>query len=147
MLVVSGAWVAGSEGGGGEEGRAGPIADATECADCLPISEALQQFIAAVAAGRQPEESWSVCSMHGPTLPPDRTHQRDPLLDRLRRWQTARTWARLIREAEALWHVDVRILHRLAAMELGQLLEEVPPRMRRRVNQWLERFHTATRLR
>jgi hypothetical protein len=118
-----------------------------ECADCLPISEALQQFIAAVAAGRQPEESWSVCSMHGPTLPPDRTHQRDPLLDRLRRWQTARTWARLIREAEALWHVDVRILHRLAAMELGQLLEEVPPRMRRRVNQWLERFHTATRLR
>jgi hypothetical protein len=83
----------------------------------------------------------------GPPLPPDRTHHRDPLLDRLRRWQTARTWARLIREAEALWHVDVRILHRLAAMELGQLLEEVPPRMRRRVNQWLERFHTATRLR
>ncbi len=36
-------------GGGGEEGRAGPIADATECADCLPISEALQQFIAAAA--------------------------------------------------------------------------------------------------
>jgi Mg/Co/Ni transporter MgtE len=52
----------------------------------------------------------------------------------------------LIREAEALWHVDRRILHRLAAMELGQLLEEVPPRMRRRVNQWLKRFHTATRL-
>jgi hypothetical protein len=43
--------------------------------------------------------------------------------------------------------VDVRVLHRLAAMELGQLLEEVPPRMRRRVNQWLKRFRTATRLR
>jgi hypothetical protein len=84
--------------------------------------------------------------MLGPPLPPDTPRERDPLLDRLRRWQTARTWARLIREAEALWHVDRRILHRLAAMELGQLLEEVPPRMRRRVNQWLKRFHTATRL-
>lgn len=67
--------------------------------------------------------------------------------DRLRRWQTARTWARLIREAEALWRVDVRVLHRLAAQELGQLLQEVPPSLRRRVNQWLERFHVATRLR
>lgn len=84
--------------------------------------------------------------MPGPPLPPDTPRERDPLLDRLRRWQTARTWARLIQEAEALWHVDRRILHRLAAMELGQLLEEVPPPMRRRVNQWLKRFHTATRL-
>jgi len=72
---------------------------------------------------------------------------RDPLLNRLRRWQTARTWARLIREAEALWHVDVRVLHRVAAEELGQLVQEVPPAMRARVNLWLERFHTATRLR
>jgi len=85
--------------------------------------------------------------MLDPPVPPEAPHRRDPLLDRLRRWQTARTWARLIREAEALWHVDVRILHRLAALELGQLLEEVPPRMRGRVNQWLKRFHTATRLR
>jgi len=85
--------------------------------------------------------------MLGPPLPPDAPRQRDPLLDRLRRWQRARTWARLIREAEALWHVDLRILHRLAAQELGQLLEEVPPGMRRRVNPWLKRFHTATRLR
>jgi hypothetical protein len=40
----------------------------------------------------------------------------------LQRWQSVRTWARLIREAEALWRVDVRALHRLAALELGQLV-------------------------
>ena len=49
---------------------------------------------------------------------------------RIRRWKNVRTWARLIREAEALWRVDVRALHRLAALELGQLLQEVPPRLR-----------------
>ncbi len=80
-----------------------------------------------------------------PPAPPEES--RDVPLDRLRRWQTVRTWARLIREAEALWRVDVRVLHRLAAQELGQLLQEVPPSLRRRVNQWLERFHVATRLR
>jgi hypothetical protein len=85
--------------------------------------------------------------MLGPPIPPDAPQVRDPLLDPLRRWQRARTWARLIREAEALWHVDIRALHRLAAMELGQLLEEVPPGMRGRVNQWLKRFNTASRLR
>ena len=72
---------------------------------------------------------------------------RDPLLNRLRRWQTARSWARLIREAEALWHVDVRALHRLAAQELAQLVQEVPPPLRSRVNRWLERFKVHTRLR
>lgn len=46
----------------------------------------------------------------------------------LRRWQKARTWARLIREAEALWRVNVRDLRRLGALELDQLLQEVPPR-------------------
>lgn len=65
---------------------------------------------------------------------------------RLRRWQSVRSWARLIREAEALWHVDVRALHRLAAQELVQLVQEVPPRLRRRVNLWLEHFRVATRL-
>ena len=84
--------------------------------------------------------------MLGRPPPPDSVDGRDPLLDRLRRWQTARTWARLIREAEALWHVDVRVLHRVAAQELGQLVQEVPPVMRRRVNLWLKRFRTATRL-
>jgi len=66
---------------------------------------------------------------------------------RLRRWQSVRSWARLIREAEALWHVDVRALHRLAAQELVQLVQEVPPGLRRRVNLWLERFRVSTRLR
>jgi hypothetical protein len=65
---------------------------------------------------------------------------------RVRRWQTARTWARLIREAEALWQVDVRALHRLASQELFQLVHEVPPRLRRRVNLWLVRFRVMTRL-
>jgi hypothetical protein len=77
-------------------------------------------------------------------LPPPSSS--DPMQDRVRRWQSVRTWARLIREAEALWHVDARILHRLAAEELVRLVQEVPPRLRRRVNLWLERFHVATRL-
>lgn len=66
--------------------------------------------------------------------------------ERVRRWQSVRTWARLIQEAEALWHVDARVLHRLGAEELVRLVQEVPPRLRRRVNLWLERFHVATRL-
>ncbi|MFY8150148.1 MAG: hypothetical protein ACOVNL_13150 [Prochlorococcaceae cyanobacterium] len=70
----------------------------------------------------------------------------DPPQVRIRRWQNVRTWARLIREAEALWRVDVRALHRLAALELGQLLQEVPPRLRRRVNRWLRRMGVITRL-
>lgn len=64
----------------------------------------------------------------------------------LLQWQAARTWARLIREAECLWHVDVRELHRLAAHELGQLQGEVPPPLRARVNRWLRRYGVATRL-
>jgi hypothetical protein len=72
--------------------------------------------------------------------------QGDPMQKRLRRWQSVRSWARLIREAEALWHVDARLLHRLAAEELVRLVQEVPPRLRHRVNRWLEGFHVATRL-
>lgn len=70
----------------------------------------------------------------------------DALRRRLLRWQVTRTWARLIREAEALWHVDAREMHRLAAHELGSLLQEVPPRLRRRVNRWLRRLGVQTRL-
>jgi hypothetical protein len=66
---------------------------------------------------------------------------------RLLRWQAVRSWARLIREAEGLWRVDVRDLRRLAAYELGQLLQEVPPGQRHRVNRWLERLKVVTRLR
>ena len=84
--------------------------------------------------------------MRGPPPPPPSSAPPDPLVERLRRWQAVRTWARLIREAEALWRVDVRELHRLAAHELVQLVQEVPPRLRGRVNLWLKRLHVATRL-
>ncbi len=65
---------------------------------------------------------------------------------RLQRWQQVRTWARLIREAECLWHVDVRELKRLGALELSHLLEEVPSCQRSRVNRWLTRYSASTRL-
>ena len=68
------------------------------------------------------------------------------LQQQLLQWQAARTWARLIREAECLWHVDVRALQRLAAEELGLLLQEVPPALRPRVNRWLQGFGVVTRL-
>ena len=68
------------------------------------------------------------------------------LQQQLLQWQAARTWARLIREAECLWHVDVRALHRLAAEELGLLLQEVPPPLRPRVNRWLRGYGVVTRL-
>ena len=74
------------------------------------------------------------------TMAPDRLQRR------VGRWQTARSWARLIREAEALWFVDQRVLRRLASRELLQVVQEVPPRMRKRVNRWLRCFHVATRL-
>jgi hypothetical protein len=65
---------------------------------------------------------------------------------RIKHWQSVRTWAWLIREAEALWSEDTRFLQRLGAAELMQVVQEVPPRLRRRVNLWLERFHVLTRL-
>ena len=68
------------------------------------------------------------------------------LHQQVRRWQDIRTWARLIREAEALWHVDVRDLRRLGALELSQLLQEVPPSQRGRVNRWLTCYGVSTRL-
>ena len=68
------------------------------------------------------------------------------LHQQVRRWQDIRTWARLIREAEALWHVDVRDLRRLGALELSQLLQEVPPSQRARVNRWLACYGVSTRL-
>ena len=72
--------------------------------------------------------------------------RRHPIQNRLRQWQQVRTWARLIREAEALWHVDVRALRRMGSEELSQLLEEVPPAHRRRINRWLDGYCVATRL-
>jgi hypothetical protein len=61
-------------------------------------------------------------------------------------WQQVRTWARLIREAEQLWHVDVRELKRLGALELSQILGEIPPSQRVRVNRWLKGYAASTRL-
>ena len=77
----------------------------------------------------------------GPVLRERRRHQQQ-----LGRWQKARTWARLIREAEALWRVNVRDLRRLGALELDQLLQEVPPSIRPRVNRWLAGYGALTRL-
>ncbi len=71
--------------------------------------------------------------------------ERQKVKMRLRHWQQARSWARLIKEAEHLWHVDSRELKRLGALELTQLLHEVPPSYRRRVNLWLIKFSVATR--
>ncbi len=71
--------------------------------------------------------------------------QRQKLKRRLRHWQQARSWARLIREAEHLWKVDSRELKRLGALELTQLLQEVPHSYRRRVNLWLIKYSVATR--
>ena len=70
----------------------------------------------------------------------------DRVSQRLKHWQSVRTWAWLIREAEGLWSEDARFLQRLGAAELLQVVQEVPPRLRRRVNLWLERFHVLTRL-
>jgi|TARA_B100001939_G_scaffold151153_1_gene130663 hypothetical protein len=54
--------------------------------------------------------------------------------------------ARLIREAEDLWHVDVKDLRRLGALELDQLLHEVPTGLRPRVNRWLKGYGAKTRM-
>jgi hypothetical protein len=70
----------------------------------------------------------------------------DQVSQRLKHWQSVRTWAWLIREAEALWSEDARFLQRLGAAELLQVVHEVPPKLRRRVNRWLKRFHVLTRL-
>ena len=80
-----------------------------------------------------------------PTGHPDGRQVDVPRL-RLQAWQQVRTWARLIREAEQLWHVDVRELKRLGALELSQILGEIPPSQRLRVNRWLKGYAAATRL-
>ena len=67
------------------------------------------------------------------------------LKGRLRHWQQARSWARLIKEAENLWQVEEKEIKRLGALELSQLLNEVPPSYRRRVNLWLIKYSVGTR--
>ena len=72
--------------------------------------------------------------------------ERENLRSRLRHWQQARSWARLIKEAENLWQADEKEIKRLGALELSQLLNEVPPSYRRRVNLWLVKYSLGTRL-
>lgn len=64
---------------------------------------------------------------------------------RLRKWQYARTWARLISETESLWRLEYRELRRIGAIELSQLLDEIPLGYRRRVDSWLIKYSAATR--
>ncbi len=71
--------------------------------------------------------------------------ERKELRKRLLHWQKSRSWAQLIREAEQLWQDDAKELKRLGAIELAQLIEEVPPSYRRRVNFWLVKYSVATR--
>jgi len=68
------------------------------------------------------------------------------LQSRLRHWQQVRSWTRLIREVENLWHLEDKELRRIGAMELSQLFEEVPYALRPRVNRWLDNYAAATRL-
>ncbi|WP_320676585.1 hypothetical protein [Prochlorococcus sp. MIT 1300] len=69
----------------------------------------------------------------------------DPVKGRLREWQSVRSWARLICEAESLWRVESREVKRLGALELTQLLAEVPSSQRARVNRWLEGYSLSLR--
>ncbi len=64
----------------------------------------------------------------------------------LHHWQQVRSWARLIREAEMLWHDEQKELKRLGALELTQLIKEIPPAYTRRINLWLIKYSVGTRL-
>ena len=71
---------------------------------------------------------------------------REKLVKSLHDWQQVRSWARLIREAEILWHDDQKELKRLGALELDQLIKEIPYSYRRRINLWLIKYSVGTRL-
>tara|TARA_B100000700_G_C14911312_1_gene792392 strand:+ start:773 stop:1063 length:291 start_codon:yes stop_codon:yes gene_type:complete len=64
----------------------------------------------------------------------------------LSNWQQVRSWARLIREAEKLWHHDEKELKRLGALELSQILNEIPYSHKSRINKWLDSYYVSTRL-
>ena len=69
----------------------------------------------------------------------------DRLRGRVRQWQQVRIWARLINEVQFLWHVDDRNMRRIGALELSQLLLEVPFSQRIRVRRWTYRYATLTK--
>ena len=71
---------------------------------------------------------------------------RQKIIRSLHNWQQVRSWARLIREAEILWHDDQKELKRLGALELDQLIKEIPHSYRRRINLWLIKYAAGTRL-
>ena len=68
------------------------------------------------------------------------TNDSELMQDRLRHWQEVRSWARLIKEAQKLWHDDAKALRRLGALEISQLFSEVPPVLARRVHMWLDKY-------
>ncbi len=70
---------------------------------------------------------------------------RQRIRNSVQHWQQVRSWARLIREAEMLWKDDEKELKRLGALELSQLIEEIPASYRSRVNRWLVKFSLGTR--
>ncbi len=78
-------------------------------------------------------------------LPNFEKAESDFFLGRLRQWKQVRTWVWLIREAESFWYLDAIELRRIGALELSQLLEEIPFSQRRRVNRWLKKYSMATR--
>ena len=72
--------------------------------------------------------------------------ERQKVVRSLYKWQQVRSWARLIREAEILWHDEQKELKRLGALELDQLIKEIPLSYRRRINLWLVKYSVGTRL-
>ena len=72
--------------------------------------------------------------------------ERQQIVRSLYKWQQVRSWARLIREAEILWHDEQKELKRLGALELDQLIKEIPFSYRRRINLWLVKYSVGTRL-
>ena len=72
--------------------------------------------------------------------------ERQKIIRSLHNWQQVRSWARLVREAEMLWHDEEKELKRLGALELDQLIKEIPTAYRRRINLWLVKYSVGTRL-
>ncbi len=64
---------------------------------------------------------------------------------RITQWKQVRTWTCLIREAESFWYAEEREIRRLGAVELSQLLQEIPLGKRGRINRWLYRYSIANK--
>ena len=64
----------------------------------------------------------------------------------LRQWQYSRSWARLICEAEKFWKVEPKELKKFGALELDQLLNEIPKVYKKKVYFWLAKFSLYKKL-